>query len=218
MLRYKTNKQAYVIAALIILLCLVCLAGATLALFTSNLKDGTIGVITTAGTVKVDIVDATDKDASLVGKALEFLTPVDNEDLLFEPGATFYTQGFKIKNTGDIPINFHLAVGKSTAEDMQDFDEAFEVWIATEINNLATAEKLTDFKGRLEAGAISTPTYYLYIKMKETAGNDFQGRSYTGVGVTVYAVQGNVTVEEAESAERPETGVPEESNAVETEE
>jgi hypothetical protein len=28
--------------------------------------------------------------------------------------------------------------------------------------------------------------------MKETAGNDFQGASYEGIGVTVYAVQGNV--------------------------
>ena len=217
MLRYKTNKQAYVIAALIILLCLVCLAGATFALFTSNKEDGTIGIITTAGSVKVDIVDATDEKISLVGKALEFLTPANNEDLLFEPGATFYTQGFKIKNTGDIPINLHLSVSKSEAKDMKDFDDAFEVWVATEINNLATAEKLTDFKGRLEAGELSAPTYYLYIKMKETAGNDFQGRSYTGIGVTVYAVQGNVTVEEAESAERPATDTLEESD-VETEE
>jgi hypothetical protein len=32
--------------------------------------------------------------------------------------------------------------------------------------------------------------------MKDTAGNEFQGKTYTGIGVTVYAVQGNVTIEE----------------------
>ena len=40
MLRYKSNKQACIIAALVILLCLVCLAGSTLALFTSDPEDG----------------------------------------------------------------------------------------------------------------------------------------------------------------------------------
>jgi hypothetical protein len=28
--------------------------------------------------------------------------------------------------------------------------------------------------------------------MKDTAGNEFQGAKYEGIGVTVYAVQGNV--------------------------
>ena len=122
MLRYRTSKQAYIVTALIILLCVVCLVGSTLALFTSNKEDGTIGIITTAGTVRVDIVDALDEKISFAGKALPFLTPRGNEELLFEPGATFYTQGFKIKNSGDVPINFHLAVNRSTAEDMQDFN------------------------------------------------------------------------------------------------
>ena len=205
MLRYRTTKQAYMIASLVILLCVVCLVGSTFALFTSNAEDGTIGIITTAGTVRVDIVDASDERVSLAGEALQFLTPFGNEDFLFEPGATFYTQGFKIKNSGDVPINFHLTVSIPTAEDMQDFREAFDVWITTEINNFDTAERLEDFKGRLNAGEATAETYYLFIKMKETANNTFQGRSYTGIGVTIFAVQGNVSVEEAESAEQAET-------------
>jgi hypothetical protein len=58
MLRYKSHKQAFIMAALVILLCLVCLTGATLALFTGNVNDGTIGIITTTGDIAVDIVDA----------------------------------------------------------------------------------------------------------------------------------------------------------------
>ena len=196
MFRYRSNKQAFIIAVLVILLCLVSLTGATLALFTNNTSNGTIGVITTAGDVKVDIVSATDPSTSLVGQVLQFQTSADQKEILFEPGATFYTQGFKIKNTGDIPVNFRLSVSEDEDIDMEEFKKAFEVWISTDPQNPAAATKLTEYIGRLEAGDSSTDTYYLFIKMKEAVGNEFQGKTYSGIGVTVYAVQGNVNVEE----------------------
>ncbi len=190
MLRYKSNKQAFIIAALVILLCLVCLTGATLALFTGDPNDGTIGIITTSGDVEIDIVDTS--GVTLQNKALLFMTTsgaTDSQNVLFEPGATFYTQGFKIKNTGDIPVNFSLSVSKDDKIDIQAFEQAFEVWIV-EGEDFANAERLTAFKGSLAAGE-SSETYYLFIKMKESVGNEFQGKTYTGIGVTVYAVQGN---------------------------
>ena len=42
----------------------------------------------------------------------------------------------------------------------------------------------------------SSATYFLIIRMKEEAGNAFQNKKYTGIGVTVYAVQGNVEIKE----------------------
>lgn len=53
------------------------------------------------------------------------------------------------------------------------------------------ATRITSFTDRLEPGQ-STGIYYLILRMKETAGNDFQGAAYSGIGVTAYAVQGNV--------------------------
>lgn len=191
MIRYKTNKQAFIIAALIILLCLVCLTGATLALFTNDPNDGTIGIVTTSGSVEIDIVDTANE--SLQDKALAFMTTSGTtEDVIFEPGATFYTQGFKINNIGDIPVNFTLSVSKDDEIDMEAFDEAFELWIVKEGNDFMTAEKLTEFKVKGLAAGDSSDIYYLFVKMKESAGNEFQGKTYTGIGVTVYAVQGNV--------------------------
>ncbi|MBR2479060.1 MAG: hypothetical protein IKB47_01475 [Clostridia bacterium] len=195
MFRYKSNKQAFIIAALVILLCFVSLTGATLALFTNDPNDGTIGVITTAGDLKVDIIDALTEE-SLIGHVLQFQTTVDTSEFLFEPGARVYTQGFKVKNIGDIPVNFRIYVSEDSELDMEEFYRAFEVWISTEPTDLVGAEKLTDFKGRLEVGQSSEETYYLFIKMNETVGNEFQGKTYMGIGVTVYAAQGNVSVEE----------------------
>ena len=107
---------------MVILLCLVCLTGATYALFTSDLNDGTIGIVTTSGDVEIDIVDTS--GVTLQNKALLFMTTsgaADSNDILFEPGATFYTQGFKIKNTGDIPVNFSLSVSKDDKIDMEEY-------------------------------------------------------------------------------------------------
>ena len=191
MFRYKSNKQAFIIAAMVILLCLVCLTGATYALFTSDLNDGTIGIVTTSGDVEIDIVDTS--GVSLQDKALAFMTTSGTVDT-FEPGATFRTQGFRVKNAGDVPVNFRLSVSKDDDVDIEEFYEAFELWILKEGDDVTTAEHLMKFEGHLGVGD-SGDTYFLYIKMKETAGNEFQNKTYTGIGVTVYAVQGNVDID-----------------------
>jgi hypothetical protein len=180
---------------LVILLFLGCFVGVTLTLFKSDLldgSDGTIGIITTSGSVEIDIVDLSGK--TLQNKALALMTSsgaTDSEKVLFEPGATFYTQGFKIKNTGDIPVNFSLSVSKDDKIDMKEFHEAFELWILKEGDDFLSSERITDFKVNGLAAGESSATYYLFIKMKETASNEFRGKTYTGIGITVYAVQGN---------------------------
>lgn len=196
MLRFKTSKQALIIAALVILLCLVCLTGATFALFTSDIHDGTIGVVATSGQIDVDIVDTTPQNETLVGKTLEFQTTAGNKEVIFEPGAVFFTQGFKIKNDGNIPIKFRLAVSEDKKIDMEEFHSAFELWLSTTTQSTDGAQKLSEFIGELDPEKLSDDTYYLFIRMKETAGNEFQGKSYSGIGVTVYAVQGNADIKE----------------------
>ena len=204
MVRYNTNKRAYIIAALIILLCLICLAGSTLALFTNQGDGGKIGIVTTSGDFEIDIIDTSEEGKSLVGEVLQFQTSAEHREIYFEPGATFFTQGFKIKNDGNIPINFRIALSDKDDEEaiaeesltMAEFLEAFDVWVSTSTSLDAEGERMPKFLGSLSADSVSTDTYYLFIRMKEDAGNDFQNKKYTGIGVTVYAVQGNVDIEE----------------------
>ena len=193
-MRFKSNKRAFIVAALIITLCLVYLTGATLALLTNNPEDGTIGIVTTSGDVSIDIVDT--EGNTLEGKALAFITLSGEDEPTFEPGATFHTQGFQIKNKGDIPVNYTFSVSKDARIDMNEFNQAFDVWLvrAADVND-SSAEQLQKFKGRLDVGGVSD-VYYLVVKMKEEAGNEFQGKSYDGIGITVYAVQGNVEIKE----------------------
>ena len=195
MFHYKSSKQAFIIPALIILLCLSCLVGSTFALFTSDPDAGTIGVITTSGSVKVDIVDTSDQQNSLVGSVLLFQTTAKQEDILFEPGSAFYTQGFRVKNEGTVPINFRLSVSEVLGDNKDEFNEAFEMWITKNSTNLDGAVPVTEFVGRVEAETTDTDIYYLFVKMKESvSGIEFQRQEYKGIGVTVYAVQGNAVL------------------------
>ena len=198
MFRYKSNKQAFIIAALLVFLCLVCLTGATLALFTNDPNDGTIGIVTTAGNVKIDVVDTS--GVTLQNRSLAFITPagyVESEHSIFEPGASFYTQNFIVTNEGSVPVNFKVAINHGEGEKVKKFVDSFDVWIVEKDENdpeNSTIKLLSEFDGTLGVGEKSS-NLQLYIKMKETAGNEFSNEHYSGIGITVTAVQGNVPID-----------------------
>lgn len=195
MFRYKTNKQALIIAALVILLCLACLTGSTFALFTSDPEDGTIGIVTTAGNINVDIVDM--RGQSLINRTLDFVQGDQVVNALFEPGATFRTEGFRVLNEGNISIRFRLYVSNDENINMEEFNRGFEVWIGTDPDDPGKRVPMTEFSKLLQPDTMSDQTYYLFVHMKETAGNEFNRKEqsiYSGIGITVYAVQGNADV------------------------
>jgi hypothetical protein len=107
------------------------------------------------------------------------------------------TEGFKIKNIGTTSLNFRLSPSDDDSLDMEEFKEAFEFWITTDpdhLDKLDSLDKLTSFKGQLQVDEYSE-TYYLIIRMKESAGNEFQNKVYTGIGVTVTAFQGSAVID-----------------------
>ena len=198
MTRFKIDPRirSLIIAAMIILLCLVYVTSATYALFTYSTEDGKIGINTTSGNLEVDIIDATDDPKSLVGDVLDFDAD-GNHEIWFEPGSLYYTEGFRIENKGDISLKFIVYI---TGEDNYSielterepimFSEAFDAWITTDPTGRTGMVELDKFEGYLEAKHCSD-IYFLVFKMKETAGDLFQDRAFSGIGITVTAVQGN---------------------------
>ena len=185
-------KKIILTSAITIVLCLALIAGATFALFTNDLNDGTIGIITSTGTVSIDIVDK--NGDTLENKALSFITPsgVTQKGVIYvEPGLTFRTQGFLIENQGSVPVNFTLSFSKDSNIDEVEFYNTFQVWIAKEGDDFSQATDITEFKVYDLKPNKSSDTYYLIIRMREDAGDAFQNKAYTGIGVTVYAVQSN---------------------------
>ena len=192
--KYFANEtKKVVLAALVILLCLVSLVGATFALFTNG-EDGKIGVNTISGSMDVDLVD-TNGD-SLLDRTLEFVT-LSDDPLYFEPGAMIYTQGFAVKNNGNITINYRIFVSEDQSENMQKFSDAFDIYVSTSATDLSQAVDIRDFNEQLAPDAVGQ-TFFIILKMKESAGDEFQTQIYSGIGITVHAVQGNVDISEVE--------------------
>ena len=187
------RKTSLLISILLVFLCLTNIVGMTAALFFDDNEDGKICVNITTGQVKVDIVDI--HQQSLEGDVLRFARSHDQGMLYFEPGAAYCTQGFQIKNEGNILINYNLYISNDPNMDMVAFKKAFDVYITDDLEGFRTVEPLTSFQGTLQPKTNST-TYYLIVRMKADADNVFQQQRYDGIGVTVYAVQGNVGVEE----------------------
>ncbi|MBO5327359.1 MAG: hypothetical protein J6A84_04490 [Clostridia bacterium] len=192
MIRYKSEKRPLIIAVMAILLSIISITGATLALFTSDAGKGTIGINATSGDLAVDIIDTGNPASSLVGETLDFVTTAQQHEALFEPGATFYTQGFRVKNTGNIPISFIIYISEDDKLE-EDFTAAFDVWITKNPTVKGDEVKMQEFTGKLDPTKESD-VYYLMVSMKETAGNEYQNRTFSGIGITVCAVQGNVSL------------------------
>jgi hypothetical protein len=186
------KRTTITISLITILLCLVSMVGVSYALFTAG-DDGKIGINAAAAECDIDIVD--ENGVSLIGETLDF-DPRDGRDIIyFEPGATFYTEGFKISNNGNIPVNYRLSISPDPNMDMTAFNDAFDFWITTDPEDPSAPVGLKDFDGMIQPGKTSD-TYYLVVRMKPNVDNGFQNKIYSGIGVTVTAVQGNVDIDE----------------------
>lgn len=195
-IRLVGYKNRIIACFIVMALCFSSIVGSTYALFTSDPERGKIGVNVTSGRVKVDIVDNSAEENSLVGESLQFMTTSQSDTYYIEPGATIYTQPFRVKNMGNVTINYFIYVSDARYENMANFDDVFDVYIVKSIGDIGSGEQLMSFTGRQLGAGQTSDVYYLVLKMKENAPNDFQGKHYSGIGITVYAIQGNVDIKE----------------------
>ena len=186
---YASNRATsltIIVLIIIILLCLGAIGWLSYSLFRGGSDDGKIGINVTTGKCEVDIVDS--EGNTLVGDVLDFVSDTEEETLYFHPGMIVHTEGFSVKNNGTVPIDFRVYLSEDKEVDMEEFVKAFDLIITNDIENLDTANAIAEFSGALKPQQ-SSDVYYLVIRMKEDAGNEFQEKTYTGIGVTVYAVQ-----------------------------
>ena len=112
------------------------------------------------GRVSVDV--SVENPSSLVGDVLDFITTAEQDEILFEPGAVYYTEGFRVKNNGDIPINFILYISEDDSV-AGNFADAFEVYLTNDPVGRGTMVKLQEFKGFLILSSL-----YIKIRMLHT--------------------------------------------------
>ena len=202
-MKLKSKKSALLLSFTSLLLCFAMLAGSTFAWFTDTATTGVNKIV--AGNLKVDIVDATNTADSLTaeGKELKFQNKEGNNNILWEPGVTFLTQGFKIKNGGNLALKWKMAVNKENVENGKVGSEAapsksllevIDFSVVTKVGENYEVVNIENFEGQLTGEndtATYSPVYYLQGHMQEEAGNDYQNLTLDGITITVYATQLN---------------------------
>ena len=170
----KTTKRALLSSVIAMLLCVAMLIGTTFAWFTDSASTAVNKI--QAGTLDVQLLD--ESGASVEGQTLKWKT-ADNRaqsEILWEPGCTYELQPVQIKNNGNLALKYKIVI--SGIQGDAKLNEAIE-WT---INDTAL-----DADHPLAAGASNTLT--ISGHMKEDAGNEYQGKSIDGIGITVVATQ-----------------------------
>ena len=185
----KATKRALLTSVMALVMCVVMLVGTTFAWFTDTASTAVNKIV--AGNLDVDIVDK--EGISLDGKTLSFVNKENQSNILWEPGATFFTQGFKIVNKGNLALKYKVVVSGTTGD--AKLLKAIEFDVVTEKTKEA-AEALAK-EGNLLKQNDSAPAdtdaakvyYYLRGHMKEEAGNEYKNLTLDGISITVYATQ-----------------------------
>ena len=133
-----------------------------------------------AGALDVKLLD--EQGRSLEGQTLSWKKAAghENEAVLWEPGCTYELQPIVIKNAGNLALKYKIVISGIQG------DAALNNAIEWTITNTSTVTAL-DADHALAAGASDTLT--IKGHMREDAGNEYQGLSIDGIGITVVATQ-----------------------------
>ena len=175
----KATKRALLTSVMALVMCVVMLVGTTFAWFTDT---ATTNVNTIkAGNLKVQLqVKENDQWVDAKGKTLQFVKAAAGKDqkVLWEPGAEYKLPELKVVNNGSLKLKYTIAITGINGD--AKLNEAIDWTINDAAFNLT--------EQTLDATAESAP-FTIKGHMKENAGNEYQGLSIDGIGITVYATQ-----------------------------
>lgn len=185
----KTAKRALIFSVLATFLCVAMLVGTTFAWFTDSATTGTNQI--QAGNLDIVLEYATEWDeagvptkwADASGKILSFLTVGGHEAKTYwEPGCTYQLPELRVRNNGTLPVRFEYIVNGFNGD-----SKLLEV---LSMADTILQDETGDLEAPLPAG--KTSLYFaLTFHMDEAAGNEYQGLTAAGIGITVVATQAN---------------------------
>ncbi len=212
MTKKNATKRALVASVLSLLLCLSMLVGSTFAWFTDSASTGVNTI--QAGNLKIDFM-MWDGDSweNAEGDTLDFVAADGraNDEIFWEPGATYELPKVKLVNSGDLALQFKMFINSIAGGDMK-LAEVLEVVVND--NELTKADGVTpvtlkdimaDSDGAAHGVILpegkAAPENQSYITsgqsaeltialhMAEEAGNEYQGLVINGLALTAYASQ-----------------------------
>ena len=186
----KATKRALLTSVTALVMCVVMLVGTTFAWFTDTASTAVNKIQAGNLDIELQMKDNDGKWVNAEGKILPFLVkgeiPAEGTKILWEPGCTYFVTQIRVLNKGNLAVKFEyvpeaLGVTGKLAEVLEfrakTFDEA-----GNENPDINIEPEV------LEPGEAS-PAWSFGYHMLETAGNEYQNATATGMCVTVLATQ-----------------------------
>ena len=195
----KSTKRALISSTLAILMCVAMLIGTTFAWFTDTASTGVNKIV--SGNLKVDIIGE-NSDSHISTLNFQKAAGAQGEQILWEPGCRYLTEGFRIANKGNLALKWKAEINKDnivngkvvdTAKDGVSLLDVIDFYVVTKADDgTETAVAIENFTGKLAANDGKSETYYIKGVMQTTAGNDYQDLTLEGITITVVATQDTV--------------------------
>ncbi len=191
-MKLKSKKSALLMSFTSLLLCFAMLAGSTFAWFTDTASTAVNKI--QSGTLKVDIQNKARE--SLRGKTLRWVVngQISENNVLWEPNCTYELESFEIVNQGNLALKYQITINGVTGDAKLLEAIKFTAKIDGEeidLDRLSGAILPKDAAVKDATKEVVKETKLITISghMKEKAGNEYQGLSIDGIGITVVATQ-----------------------------
>ena len=208
-MKKNTTKRSLLASLLALVMCVTMLVGTTFAWFTDSASTAVNKI--QAGKLKIELQYATAWDAETgeptawedaEGKTLNFRT-VDGRttNILWEPGCTYTLPELRIVNKGDLALKYKIYIsgiaGDAELNDAinwsymvySNFDGMYAPRNGDDLTRIdcISGEMIPGVYGDMYGDA--TNPIVIKGEMRTDAGNEYQGLTIDGIGITVYATQ-----------------------------
>ena len=178
----KSTKRALISSAFAILICVAMLVGTTFAWFTDTASTGVNKIQAGNLDIELQMKDNDGKWVNAEGKILPFLVegkiPDEGTQILWEPGCTYYVPEVRVLNKGKLAVKFEYipkALGVTGK--------------LAEVLELVLPENDMNPEPEILKPGEASPEWSFGYHMLESAGNEYQNATATGICVTVVATQ-----------------------------
>ncbi len=177
----KSTRRALLMSALAILACAAMLIGTTFAWFTDTASTAVNKI--QAGNLDIELqMKVGEKWVNAEGETLPFLVegkiPAEGTQILWEPGCTYFVPAIRVLNKGNLAVKFEY------------IPEALGVTgKLAEVLELVLPETDGNIEPEVLKPGEASPEWSFGYHMLETAGNEYQNATATGICVTVVATQ-----------------------------
>jgi len=192
----KATKRALLTSVMALVMCVVMLVGTTFAWFTDTASTAVNKIQAGNLDIELEMKNAGGGWDKAEGKTLYFLQKqgdqkVQSADILWEPGCTYELPELRIVNKGNLALKYKVIINgiEGDAKLNEAIDWTITPGTATDGSNVVKLESAPAGYEYALTAKDAANTLTISGTMKKEAGNEYQGLSIDGIGITVVATQ-----------------------------